>query len=336
MTTISFCIPTRNFGAFIGQTLEHLVRERGPHDDIVIVDGNSTDNTRDVVEPFVKQYGRIRFERQLENGGVDRDLARAVSLARGDFCWLFSADDGLVSGAIERARGYLNADCDVLLVDRIDCDSALNPVRRRRWFPGLSALHSFTLSDDRSLLHYLKEAESLGGLFSYVGSIIVRREGWNSVEPDETLWQTNYAHVGRLLALLRQGGHRLVVVPDALVLCRGDNDSFAQAGRIRRFMIDVDGYTRIGQRLFETRPDFLAAFQATFRRDHGLASLSGVRMRATDAQWDSVARSLQSLRYPAFTLWLASVLGRMAPLVLLVRAGRNAMHRLHFRPPGRD
>lgn len=334
MTTISFCIPTRNFGAYIGQTLDHIVRERGSGDEIVIVDGNSTDDTADVVARYAAQHGRIRFERQDQNGGLDRDLAQAVALAGGDYCWLFSADDGLVQGAIAQARRYLEQNCDVLLLERIDCDLRLQPRRRRRWFEGLDTAQTFIPSDDASLVRYLAQVRSLAGMFSYVGSIIVKRSGWNAVDPDATLWQTHYAHVWRLLTLLRQPGRTLIAAPEPLVLCRGDNDSFAQQGRIRRFLIDADGYRQIGQRLFPTRPDLYRAFCATFRRDHGLASLSGVRMRASPQEWRDVVHALEPLQYPRTTVALASWLGRIRPLVRTVRAGRNVLRRLKAPPPG--
>jgi abequosyltransferase len=331
--TISFCIPTRNFGAFIGQALDHIVRERGPRDDVIIVDGNSTDNTAEVVARYAEQYGRIRFERQRENGGLDRDLARSVALAESEYCWLFSADDGLIQGAVTRARKHLELSCDVLLIERIDCDFNLQPRLRRRWLHTLDEPRTFSLSDDASLLHYLTQVRSLAGLFSYMSSIVVKRDSWDAIEPDATLWNTNYAHVWRLLSLLRQPGRTLLAAPDPLVLCRGDNDSFAQQGRIRRFLIDAEGYRQIGERLFSMRPDLHGAFCATFRRDHGLASLSGVRMRASDSEWLAVVKALHPLRYPSTTVQLASWLGRLHPLVRAVRASRNALRRLASPPP---
>lgn len=333
MKTISFCIPTRNFGAFIGQALDHIVRERGPEDEVIIVDGNSTDNTAEVVAHYAEQHGRIHFERQSENGGLDRDLARTVALATSDYCWLFSADDGLVRGAVKRVREHLELSCDVLLIERIDCDFNLQPRLRRRWLDALDSAKMFSLSDDAELLRYLAQVRSLAGLFSYMGSIVVKRDSWNATEPDATLWRTHYAHVWRLFSLLRQPKRTLLVAPDPLVLCRGDNDSFAQQGRIRRFLIDAEGYRQIGERLFSVRPDLYGAFCATFRRDHGLASLSGVRMRASAGEWLAVVNAIHPLRYPSTTVRLASWLGRLHPLVRAVRASRDALRRLASPPP---
>jgi abequosyltransferase len=327
MPRLSFCIPTRNFGPFIGETLKHLVRERGVDDEIVIVDGSSTDDTAEIVGRFQALHKNIIFEQRTTNGGVDRDLAHAVSLARGEYCWLFSADDGLVSGAAAKVQAELDSGCDVLLLERIDCDQLLTPIRRRRWMRAHDVSLDYRLADEQSLLSYLRGVRSLGGMFSYVSSILVRRQSWDAALPMERHWGTNYAHVGRLFAMLRQQGRTLRIAPLPVVLCRGDNDSFAREGRVRRFLIDVDGYAAIGEDVFASQRHLREAFFAAFRRDHGFAALCGIRMRATEDQWQRVLQLLAPFEYSKATLQGAGTLGRIGPLVVAARALRNHFQR---------
>src|SRR5216684_779512 len=105
---LSICIPTYNFGAFIGDTLASIVPQLVDGVEVVVLDGGSTDNTTEVVESIQRRYPAVRYHRQDERGGIDRDLARTVELARGDYCWLFCADDIMrpdaVAQLLERLR----------------------------------------------------------------------------------------------------------------------------------------------------------------------------------------------------------------------------------------
>ena len=49
---LSICIPTYNFGEFIGATLQSIIKQATDEVEIVVVDGASTDNTAEVVRAF--------------------------------------------------------------------------------------------------------------------------------------------------------------------------------------------------------------------------------------------------------------------------------------------
>ena len=81
MIRLSICIATLNRGAFIGETLESIIRQATDEVEIVVVDGASTDNTEEVVRGFQQRWPRLNYLRLPEKGGVDRDYDRAVALA---------------------------------------------------------------------------------------------------------------------------------------------------------------------------------------------------------------------------------------------------------------
>src|SRR5271165_2413917 len=99
---LSVCIPTYNFGAFIGETLESILPQVEEGVEVIVLDGGSDDDTSVVVESLQQRYPSLRYERRDERGGIDRDIARTVDLARGEYCWLFCADDVMKPGAIGR------------------------------------------------------------------------------------------------------------------------------------------------------------------------------------------------------------------------------------------
>ena len=243
--TLSICIPTYNFGAFIGETLKSIIDQAGDDVEIIVVDGASTDNTAAVIRDFQKYFPRLTYYLLDKKGGIDKDLAKTVELAHGDYCWLLSSDDVLKSGVIDRIRREMTAGYDVYLCNRIECDINLNPVYNRSWFSRTTDDAIFDLSTKSGLLDYFNKAISIGALFSYMSSIIVRRKKWDETGYDDRFTGTNYAHVFRLFTMLLHGG-QLKYIKEPLVLCRGEHDSFLQKGTAHRYLIDVDGYQLLG------------------------------------------------------------------------------------------
>ena len=97
---LSICMPTYNFGRFIGDALESILRQAADDVEIVVLDGASTDNTSEVVRSFQARFPKLHYHRRDRRGGIDRDMAHAVELANGEYCWFMTDDDLLKPGAI--------------------------------------------------------------------------------------------------------------------------------------------------------------------------------------------------------------------------------------------
>jgi abequosyltransferase len=323
---LSFCIPTYNYGAFLGDAIESIIAQGDDDVEIVIVDGASTDNTHAVVQAFIERGAPIVYHRGSENHGVDRDLALAVHLASGTWCWLLSADDALVPGALAQMRVVLAGGSDIALCNRTLCDRTLVPLRTQTWL-STSTTRTFHLDRADDLRAYLDDAQSIGALFSFISSIVVSRAAWMSCEPSEHAWGSHFAHAHRLLALAL-AGHALTVVGPPLVLCRGDNDSFARNGQLRRFLIDVDGYGDMGRALLHDDAA-RAAFFAVVRREHPWFMLAGPRAAAPDLRtWRDVEKRLRALGYTRAQLWMASTLGASPMLLQVARGVRTLGQRM--------
>jgi abequosyltransferase len=53
---LSICIPTYNFGEFIGETLKSVTDQARNGVEIIVVDGASTDNTAEIVRDFQRRF----------------------------------------------------------------------------------------------------------------------------------------------------------------------------------------------------------------------------------------------------------------------------------------
>ncbi|GAB4300408.1 MAG: hypothetical protein Fur0025_40050 [Oscillatoriaceae cyanobacterium] len=102
---LSICIPTFNRSECLLKNLTRLLPEITTDMEIVISDNNSDDNTPYVVDKFIRDNSQecsIRFMRQKENVGFDKNVAAVVDYARGKYCWLLGDDDYLKKGCIQQ------------------------------------------------------------------------------------------------------------------------------------------------------------------------------------------------------------------------------------------
>src|SRR5207248_406310 len=109
---ISVVIATFNQAAYLGETLESVLRQSYPEVEIIVVDDGSTDATPAVAERY---GGRIRYVRQ-EN--AERGAARnaGLRLAHGAFVAFLDSDDVWLPHKLEREAAVLIAQPDVAVV----------------------------------------------------------------------------------------------------------------------------------------------------------------------------------------------------------------------------
>jgi len=245
---LSVCIPTYNFGRFIGETLESVVRQATEEVEIVVLDGGSTDNTTEVVARFQRTFPRLRYFRQDFKGGIDRDMAKSVEMARGEYCWLFSSDDIMAEGALERILRKLRSRMDLYLCGFTRCTIDMKPVAKHPILK-FSTDMEFDLGKPVDRILYFSSALTTTAFFSYMSSLVVRRDRWESVRADESFMGSCWGHVARILRMIPDG-LKVDFLPEDYLLNRGDNDSFLESGRVNRIAIAVDGYHRLGEVFF--------------------------------------------------------------------------------------
>lgn len=273
---LSVCIPTYNFGRFIGETLRSITPQLTEEVEIVVLDGGSTDDTADVVEGFRERCPSISYVRHPVRGGIDRDMAQVVELARGTYCWLFSADDLMRSGAIAKVLRWIQSGSDLYLCRHSNCTVDMkfvadHPVLR------LNSEATFDLGDSAARARYFLLAESTEAFFSFMGTLIVRRRAWQSAPLNEAFIGSCWAHAARFFQLMARG---LVVTysPEVLLDRRGDNDSFADRGMVNRQRIAIAGYHRIAD-TFLGAGDLAFHVRRTLRNEYGFRQFALARIQ---------------------------------------------------------
>ncbi|HSB19968.1 MAG TPA: glycosyltransferase family 2 protein [Anaeromyxobacteraceae bacterium] len=203
--TLSICIATYNRADYIGQTLDSILPQLTDDVEVVVVDGASTDGTREVLERYAAGCPSLRYVRLQEKGGVDKDFCQAVEHARGEYCWLFADDDLVKPGAVRRLLEELAGGHSLVIVNSEVMDR------------DLSALLRASLLD-------IREDETYGpgdleGLFrrivptvSFIGCVVIRRQTW--LERDAAPYLgTEFVHVGVIFQAPLPGSARVIRQP---------------------------------------------------------------------------------------------------------------------------
>lgn len=318
---LSFCIPTYNFGEFIGETLESIITQAGDEVEIVVGDGASTDNTEEVVRGYQSRFPKLFYYKFEQRGGIDLDIAKTVELSRGDYCWLMSSDDVLKPGAIQRMLKEINLGHDVYLCNRTVGDRKLRPFRfRKLWLSKRINDRVFYFSDKSDLLDYLNASQSINALFSYLSAIVVRHTKWNAVGYDARFDKTYFAHAFRIFRILQSRGNSLKYIKDRLVLSRSFNDSFLDKGYANRILINLDGYRYFGECFF---PDKYVhkVFKTIMTREHKYYDLSRLKSEVADElKWHQLETTLSYFGYSSAAMFLINMLGASQRFVRMARS----------------
>jgi abequosyltransferase len=283
---ISFCIPTYNFGRFIGETLDSIIAQADDRVQIVIVDGGSTDETAQVVAGKTRIFSHIKFVQRQERSGVDRDILETVVQADGKFCWLFSSDDLLAPGALAEVRRQCAEDWDVFLTNFALCDLKMNRLGRHR-IVDVAAPETFDWSDPACRQRYFARAETTTAFFSFISALVVRRSSWLCVPQQAQFIGSCWIIAAQLFALARRQ-LKVRYYPGELLLKRGDNDSFMGAGIVNRIGISVSGFRGLAARYFGADSHEARHVSRVIKNEYTLLAMLMYKV-AIDSQRDEVA-----------------------------------------------
>lgn len=123
MSRITILTPVKNGAAFIEDCVRHVAREaRGLDLEHLVVDGASTDGTRELLEHLATSCPHLRFVSRTDSG-QSAAMNRGLELARGERIGILNVDDFYEPGAIARAcdllaaaraPGFVLANCNLL------------------------------------------------------------------------------------------------------------------------------------------------------------------------------------------------------------------------------
>ena len=120
---VSVVIPMYNAEGTIIRTIDSVLKQSYKVFEILIVNDGSTDNSKNIVEEYIKKNSYISVELKLfdqKNSGVSKARNFGMKASRGDYIALLDSDDEWDSTKIERQIFILetNPDIDFLGANR--------------------------------------------------------------------------------------------------------------------------------------------------------------------------------------------------------------------------
>lgn len=299
---LSICIPTYNREQYLPELLDSILMQQDAHlVEVAISDNASTDNTEALIKNYQQRFANIVYLKLPENLGPDRNYFKSVEIASGDYVWLMGSDDKLGDGSISQLLHAIESKKDIYLQDRVECDINMKVKGRRSWWKKGTKL-DWDFSKD-NLEAYFNCCNSLGGVFSYLSSIVVKRDRWNSfIAPDE-FYTTAYSHVFTLLSILKEAG-TLSLIENSQVYCRGDNDYFAKDGACKRIKLDFDGYFLVQEKL-----DFHnSSLLFVLRREHSFKRLIKIASVCDSSSKKVMREKLYMIGWSGFHLKISELM----------------------------
>lgn len=107
MALVSVIMPTYNCAKYIGESVESVLNQTMSDWELVIVDDCSTDNTAEVLKPYIEKHGNIRYIVLSANSGPAVARTEAIKLATGRYIAFLDSDDLWNPNKLERQLAFM-------------------------------------------------------------------------------------------------------------------------------------------------------------------------------------------------------------------------------------
>lgn len=104
MLKISIITPSFNQGAFIEETIKSVLNQGYPNLEYIIIDGDSTDNTKEILKKYNK---KIIWMSEKDKGQSDA-INKGMKMATGDILAFLNSDDLYAHGALHKVAKFFN------------------------------------------------------------------------------------------------------------------------------------------------------------------------------------------------------------------------------------
>lgn len=105
---VSIITPTYNCAKFIAKTIDSVQAQTYTNWEMIIVDDRSRDNTKEIVESYIKNDPRIQYHLLDVNSGAAVARTTAMRLAKGSYMAFLDSDDIWMPDKLERQIKWMN------------------------------------------------------------------------------------------------------------------------------------------------------------------------------------------------------------------------------------
>jgi len=198
--TLSVLVPAYNEEKTIKDTIKHIF-DTGYKGiiEVLVINDNSKDNTKKIVEGLQKEYPKIRLLNNETNLGKAGGLNRALEYAKGELVAVIDADSYPAEESITKMTGFFNDP----KVGAVTCPVLAR--NRERFFANIQGIEYKVISFGRKLLEYVEAIYvTPGPLALYRKTALDDIKGFdtkNMTEDIEATWHLAYNGWDRKMCL---------------------------------------------------------------------------------------------------------------------------------------
>ena len=104
---VSIIMPSWNTAQFIAESIQSVINQTYKNWELLIVDDCSTDDTDNIVEPFLTD-ARIKYFKNEKNSGAALTRNRAMREAKGEWIAFLDSDDLWMPEKLEKQIRFMN------------------------------------------------------------------------------------------------------------------------------------------------------------------------------------------------------------------------------------
>jgi glycosyltransferase involved in cell wall biosynthesis len=117
MVRISVIVPNYNHAKYLEQRIDTILDQTYQDWEIIILDDNSEDNSREIIDVYIKRYPSIKcFYNESNSGNPFKQWDLGVSKATGEYIWIAESDDFADPLFLERSAQLLSENPSLGLV----------------------------------------------------------------------------------------------------------------------------------------------------------------------------------------------------------------------------
>lgn len=301
---LSIAIPTYNGARYIREALDSIIFQLDDIDEeieIVISDNASTDQTPEIIRKYQKKYPFIKYFRNEEDLGADRNFDLAVRRSTGEYVWLFSDNDKIVFGGIKKVLNVINnyKDLSVIATNYSIFDKKFCKYIKERVVDEYEDI-LFETPDD-----FWEKLDILSALISVN---IVRRFLWINIDTKD-FYKSNWIHIGVIISILPNYNSFFISTP--LVQITAGSTNWEIGGNGLKYAMMLEDMFRIMDKLYYHKSTSDKILKSSFKRLYGTiinAKRNGLVL-SFSLLWDIYSRYANC---PSF--WIIDL-----PLLLLPR-----------------
>ncbi|HIW80358.1 MAG TPA: glycosyltransferase [Candidatus Acetatifactor stercoripullorum] len=213
---LTIAIPTYNRCDLLHRTLESVMTQWSDCIEVIVSDNASTDGTEAMMEAY-SQEKKVRYFRNPENLGMDKNFLKCLQLARGEYIHLLSDDDILLPGAVAKILSLIESERpNYINLNSFTYSTDLyNPNEKKN--PRINVKEDIVTKDKKTYM------ELIGVYITYISATIIRKSDFLKIQKPERYFGTYFLHAHLVLEILKEKTSKVVITRDAYIAAKNNN-----------------------------------------------------------------------------------------------------------------